>query len=206
MRSNNCVIKRGGVGLENILSEVEKVSAYNALPRKEALRLRLLAEELVGMLPDLVNNFEGVFWAQNIDDLYELHVELALTQMSREKKDSILSVSASGKNAAAKGFMGKIREIAENMLLGADEANRGMFAYQNAYDYSTDLQYSSAWTLESYTEQFYRDERSTIAKARQEQGNDEREQLERSIVARLADDVIVGVRGKSVDIIIKKKF
>lgn len=206
MRSNNCVIKRGGVGLENILSEVEKVSTYNALPRKEALRLRLLAEELVGMLPGLVNNFEGVFWAQNIDNLYELHVELSLTQMSREKKEEILSVSASGKNAAASGFMGKIREVAQNMLLGAEEANAGMPAFQSTYDYSTDLNYSYAWTLERYSDQYYRDEMRTAAQARQEEGVEEKEQLERSIVARLADDVVVGVRGKSVDIIIKKKF
>ena len=35
---------------------------------------------------------------------------------------------------------------------------------------------------------------------------DEWDQLEKSIVTRLADDVIVGVRGKKAEIIIKKKF
>jgi hypothetical protein len=35
---------------------------------------------------------------------------------------------------------------------------------------------------------------------------DEWDQLEKSIVAKLADGVIVGVKGKKVDIIIKKEF
>lgn len=35
---------------------------------------------------------------------------------------------------------------------------------------------------------------------------DEWDHLDKSIVARLADDVIVGVRSKKVEIIIKKKF
>ena len=72
MKSNACVVKRGGLGLEKILTEVEKVTAYNGLQKKEALRLRLLAEELVGMLPELVKNFEGCFWLQNDEKKYEL--------------------------------------------------------------------------------------------------------------------------------------
>ena len=35
---------------------------------------------------------------------------------------------------------------------------------------------------------------------------DEYAELERSIVAKLADDIIVGVRGKNVEIVVKKSF
>ena len=59
MKSNVCVVKKGGIGLDSILTEVEKVTSYNQMQKKEALRLRLLVEELVGMLPSLVENFEG---------------------------------------------------------------------------------------------------------------------------------------------------
>ena len=45
MKSNICVVEKGGLGLENILWEVEKVTKYNEMPEKEALRLRLLAED-----------------------------------------------------------------------------------------------------------------------------------------------------------------
>ena len=33
MKSNICAIKRGGLGLENILTEVEKVTNYNSLDK-----------------------------------------------------------------------------------------------------------------------------------------------------------------------------
>lgn len=196
MKSNACVIEKGGRGLENILSEVEKVTAYNELPHKEALRLRLLAEELTGMLPELVNHFDGVFWLQNDEKKYELHVELSVAGMSKEVKDSLIAVSAAKKNAAATGFMGRVREIAENMLLRSEDSDYAFDSYQYMYDYSLDLHYSYAWSLDRY-----------VANNRDAAKKDaEWDQLEKSIVAKLADDVIVGVRGSKVDIIIKKEF
>ena len=199
MKSNICVVKRGGLGLENILTEVEKVTAYNGLNKKEALRLRLLAEELVGMLPELIKNFEGCFWLQNNENQYELHVELSVGGLSKEKKEQLIAVSASKKNAAASGFMGKIRDVAENMLLFSDEPSRDYF-FEGEYLYGygvADIHYTYAWSLENYIEQQQKIEKKPV---------DEWDQLEKSIVAKLADDVIVGVCGKKVEIIIKKKF
>ena len=198
MKSNICVIKRGGLGLENILTEVDKVTKYNSLDKKEALRLRLLAEELVGMLPGLVKNFDGCFWLQNDERKYELHVELSVEGLSKEKKEQLISVSASNKNAAASGFMGKIRDIAENMLLFSDDPSRTHFLeadFLYGCD-AADFHYSYAWSLDYYMEK---------QRVKKDSGN-EWDELEKSIVAKLADDVIVGVRGKNVEIIIKKEF
>lgn len=198
MKSNVCVISQGGLGLENILLEVEKVTEYNGLQKKEALRLRLLAEELVGMLRGLVKNFEGRFWIQNNKDLYELHAELSVENLSKDKKESLIAVSANKKNAAASSFMGKIRDIAENMLLFADDVNLGGGAgIDYLYDYNVvDANFTYVWTLEHYTKQ----------QEKSDEPNEVWDQLEKSIVAKLADDVIVGVRGKKVEIIIKKEF
>ena len=198
MKSNICVIERGGLGLENILTETEKVAEYNGLNKKEALRLRLLAEELVGMLPELIKNFEGCFWLQNNENLYELHVELSVGSLSVEKKEQLISISASKKNAAASGFMGKIRDIAEKMLLFSDEPSRNSFLeneYLYGYD-AADVHYNYAWSLDNYIEQ----------QRGEKKPENEWDQLEKSIVAKIADDVIVGVRGKKVEIIIKKQF
>lgn len=199
MKSNVCIIKKGGVGIDSILSEVEKVASYNGLEKKQALRLRLLAEELVGMLPELVKNFDGCFWMQNNGNKYELHVELSVDSISIENKQALIAVSASKKNAAAGGFMGRICEIAENMLLYSKEMGEKSFGtYDYLYDYGGyDYRYSCAWTLDNYT--------SKREEIREEKSEDW-DQLEKSIVAKLADDVIVGVRGKNVDIIIVKEF
>lgn len=199
MKSNICAIKKGGIGLESILTEVEKVAAYNGLPKKETLRLCLLAEELTGMLPELVRNFDGCFWLQNDETKYELHVELSVETLTKEKKQALIAVSAKKKNAAAAGFMGKIREITENMLLYSDETGAAYFASQEYMsDYgASDFHYTYAWTLDHYVAQ---------QKERSADNEEEWDQLEKSIVAKLADDVIVGVRGRKVEIIIKKEF
>lgn len=194
MKSNVCIVEKGGLGLENILTEVEKVTDYNGLQGKEALRLRLLAEELVGMLPELVNNFEGCFWLQNDKNRYELHVELSVEKLSREGKEALIAVSANRKNSAALSFMGKIRDVAENMLLFSEAPTDS--DYLCDYD-NVDVHYTYVWTLEHYMKQ---------QKERLTDYSEDWDELEKSIVAKLADDVIVGVRGKKVEIIIKKEF
>lgn len=197
MKSNICTIKKGGICHESILTEVEKLAVYNGLSKKEALRLRLLAEELTGMLPELVANFDGHFWMENNENKYELHTEFFVDSLKAEEKQALIDVSARKKNAAASGFMGKIREIAENMLLYPEEPKH---LYANEYLHGcniVDVSYSYAWTLEHYIGQ-QKDNASYNAA--------EWDQLEKSIVAKLADDVIVGVKGRRVEIVIKKEF
>jgi hypothetical protein len=183
------------------MAEVEKVTAYNGLAKKEALRLRLLAEELTGMLRELVNNFEGCFWLQNEEKKYELHAEFSVYDMSMEEKQALIDLSATKKNAAVSGFMSRIREIAENMLLYSQESGvpLGCFA---SYDYLNDyslagVHYAYAWTLDNYIAQ---------QKEKPVNKSEDWDRLEQSIVANLADDVIVGVKGQRVAIVIKKDF
>ena len=206
MKSNICKLNKDLTCLEAVLSEVEKVTAYNGLEDKKALRLRLLAEELCGMLPGLIENFSGDFWAENDGDNYELHVELKAEDMSIELRDELISVSKSGKNAAAKGIMGKIRAVAETMLLTACDPTlsvpAGEFYDYNSYNMglgyidptiAVETGYAYSWSLYNY-------------KSAVEEKEDEYAELERSIVAKLADDIVVGVRGNNVEIVVKKSF
>ena len=71
MKSNICKLNEDLACLEEVLAEVEKVTTYNGLEDKKALRIRLLAEELCGMLPGLINNFSGKFWAENDGEDYQ---------------------------------------------------------------------------------------------------------------------------------------
>ena len=208
MKSNVCELNNDLTCLEAVLNEVEKVTTYNGLEEKKALRLRLLAEELCGMLPGLIKNFSGNFWAENDADNYEFHVELKADDMNIELKDELISVSKSGKNAAAKGIMGKIRVVAETMLLAAfdpdiapipvDREYQDYNGFNMAFGYidqtiAYETGYVYSWSLYNY-------------KTAVEEKEDEYAELERSIVAKLADDIIVGVRGKKVEIVVKKSF
>lgn len=209
MKSNICNLSKDLKCLEAVLAEVEKVTSYNELEQKSALRLRLLAEELCGMLPGLVDKFYGKFWAENDGNNYELHVELKSDGMSLEMRDEILSVSKSGKNAAAKGIMGKIRAIAETMLLAAFDPTLSIPVLEGEYyDFAGynmgfgyidssmmgETEYAYSWSLYNYK------------MAVEEKEEDAYGELERSIVAKLADDIIVGVRGDNVEIVVKKAF
>ena len=186
---------------------MEKVTTYNGLEHKKALRLRLLAEELCGMLPELIENFSGEFWAENNGDDYELHVELKADDMNIDLRDELISVSKSGKNDAAKGVMGKIRAVAETMLLAASDPTLQTLPAGEFYDYhgynigfgyidptiAVETGYIYSWSLFNY-------------KTAVEEKEDEYAELERSIVAKIADDIIVGVHGKNVEIVVKKSF
>ena len=208
MKSNICKLNEELTCLKVVLAEVEKVTTYNGLEDKKALRIRLLAEELCGMFPGLIENFSGEFWAENDGDDYELHVELKADDMNIDLIDELISVSKSGKNAAAKGIMGKIRAVAESMLLvAADPTLQMPLTAGEYYDYhgfnmgfgyidptiAVETGYIYSWSLFNY-------------KTAVEEKKDEYAELERSIVAKLADDIIVGVRGKNVEIVVKKSF
>ena len=91
MKSNICKLNEDLTCLGTVLAEVEKVTKYNGLEDKKALRLRLLAEELCGMLPGLIENFSGKFWAENDGEAYELHVELKADDMNMDLRDELIS-------------------------------------------------------------------------------------------------------------------
>ena len=207
MKSNICNLNKNLACLEAVLNEVEKVTAYNGLEDKSALRLRLLAEELCGMLGGLVDKFSGEFWAENDGNAYELHVKLKADDMTLDLRDELISVSKSGKNAAAKGIMGKIRAVAETMLLAATDSDfsvpvGGFYDYHGyniGYGYidpaaAMETGYAYSWSLCNYKSAVEENEEDAYA------------ELERSIVAKLADDIVVGVSGRDVEILVKKVF
>ena len=56
MKSNVCKIENGTKDLDAILKESEKVAVYNDLTRKQSLQLRLICEEIDGMLPNIISD------------------------------------------------------------------------------------------------------------------------------------------------------
>jgi hypothetical protein len=98
MKSNIYKLNKEFTNFEEILKEVEKVANYNNLEKRNFLRLRLLTEELIGILKVLVKELEGEFWLENNEQNYELHVELEAETMTYEKREALIDISKSGKN------------------------------------------------------------------------------------------------------------
>ena len=198
MKSNVCKIENGTKDLEAILSESERVAKYNGLNEKQTLQLRLLCEEIDGMLPNIIDDFEGDLWIDFEDGMCKVNVSIKIPEFNAKKKEELIGIAKDKKNAAAVGIVGKIRDIVEDFFLseGASESlNSSSAVFGLATGYSEGVNYSHLWTLEQY--------RSKVGK---EECREDWDELEKSVIASVADDVIVGIKGKQADIIIVKKF
>ena len=198
MRSNVCKIENGTRDLAAILQESERVAEYNRLTDKQTLQLRLLCEEVDGMLPNIIDEFEGELWIDYEDGVCKVNVSIKIPEFNVSKKDELISIAKNKKNAAAVGIVGKIRNAIEDFLLNEEAMSAfdvSATTFSVSTGYSEGINYAYLWTLDQY--------RNSVKKEEQSDAWDE---LEKSVIASVADDVIVGVKGKRADIVIVKKF
>ena len=198
MKSNVCKIEKGTKDLAAILKESERVAEYNGLTHKQTLQLRLLCEEIDGMLPNLIDDFDGELWIDYEAGVCKITVSINIPEFNVTKKDELIGIAKNKQNAAAVGIVGKIRNAIENFFLNDDavgsyEVSAGAFYLTSAYTERVD--YTYFWTLDQY--------RTTV---KREEKAEDWDELEKSVIASVADDVIVGIKGKRADIIIVKKF
>ena len=198
MRSNVCKIEKGTKDLDAILAESERVAAYNGLNHKQTLQLRLLCEEIDGMLPNIIEDFDGELWIDFEDGVCKVNVSVRIPELNADKKDALIAIAGNKKNAAAVGVVGRIRDAIENFFLDEESTealavSSGVFGLGTGYSEGVD--YAYLWSLEEY--------RNSVKQEEQAEAWDE---LERSVIASVADDVTVGVKGRQAQIVIVKKF
>lgn len=200
MKTEVCKLKGKGNDFSLVEKVAEKTAVYNALDKKQGLQLRLLSEELVGMLPELLDRYSGEFWIENEGNNFEIHAKVTSAVYNSEERSKVMSISSSGKNVATVGFMGKVRSIVDAMLLSMAETDPMVMppVMDRYYVDSLSEAMLSTWSLEGY--------RMEIQQAEETKRKECWDELEKSIVANLADDVIVGIDGREVNIVIKKKF
>ena len=199
MKSNVCLLTQNASFDQDILHEIEKTAKYNGLDSKSTLRLTLLSEELIGMLPNLAETSDGQFWVENEDQAYSLHALFTMVDRTLATDDTLLALSSTGKNAAAKGVVGKIRSFIDRITLpegGAFFRDYAIFS-SGMIDYG--MGYAHCWSLNQYT-------LKVMAQEQSEEKEDAWDELEKSVITKLADDVIVGIQGSQVEIIVKKTF
>ena len=196
MISNKCKIENGTMDLAVILKESDKVAVYNGLDSKQTLQLRLLCEELDGMLPNIIDTFNGDFWIEFEDGVCKVNASIDILEFSADKKEALIEIAKSKKNASAVGIVGKIRSAIETLFLDKDAFENCDMAmlFNEGIKYSVGMEALDSWNLNNY--------RNVVKKENVEDWDE----LEKSIIANLADDVIVGVKGKKANIVIVKKF
>jgi hypothetical protein len=178
MKSDVIHVTNKGAGFDEALAQAEAVARFRDLNRDSALYLRLLTEEMMGMMRALTGEREAAFWidSRGGDGALGLHLQVK-TLMNAEMRKKLLSASTGGFNAAASGFIGKLRDLFESATEPASQ--------EMAEDLKNGI-YSSA-------------EESGMSK-------EDWDELEKSIVADIADDVQIAITGNNVEMIITKKF
>lgn len=200
MKTDVIVVSSKGSQIEKALNQVDKVAAYKDLTGKNALHLRLLTEEMMGLMRSITGEAEGRFWIEDENDVYELHLQVA-TRMNSAKRDQLLSTSSSGKNESAKGLMGRLRDFIDR---GADEDIAGLTSpllLNSTFEHSTTPTLDWEWSMVEYEDalsaRIRRDEAAAL---------EAWDELEKSVVARVADDVKVSIKGRKVEMTIVKKM
>ena len=126
MQTNKITIDRNGRGREEILEEASKYAVYNDLDKKTAFHIRLLAEEVMGMIAAISEDFDADIWLETTPErICQLHLTVH-TDMDYNKRKQLMEVSSSGKNISVSGFMAKVGEFIRNSLFKIDE-----IAYRN---------------------------------------------------------------------------
>ncbi|MBR4895727.1 MAG: hypothetical protein IKZ41_04805 [Clostridia bacterium] len=201
MKSDVIHVTNEGAGFDEALAQAEAVARFRQIEGKGALHLRLLTEEMLGMMRAMTGERDADFWIDDADGTIDLHLAVKMP-MTAETREKLLSVTTDGTNSAAKGVTGKLRDLVERFLEPEndripDDLFTGMdYAYSGGDFGTLSVAAAGLWSMNRYR---------TAA----EEGRTPREdwdELEKSVVARLADDVKIGIAGRNVEMIISKKF
>ena len=200
MKTDMIVVSSRGSQMEKALDQAEKVAAYKGLSGKNALHLRLLTEEMMGMMRSITGETEGVFWIEDENDVYRLHLQVT-TRMDSDKRTQLLSAASSGRNESARGLMGKLRDFFDR---GADEdvvAITSPLILPGMYEESSLPTMDWEWSMMRYEEAL-----APSVQRQEKEALEAWDELEKSVVARVADDVKVSIRGRTVEMTLEKKM
>ena len=201
MKTDVITVSSRGSQMETALAQVEKVAAYKGLSQKNTLHLRLLTEEMMGMMRSITGETKGWFWIEDEDNIFQLHLQVE-TRMTSAKRDELLAASTTGKNESARGLMGWLRDFFDR---SADEdvaAVSSPLMMPDMYEhYSGSPSLDWEWSMSRYQEE--------LAPRVQNQDKNALEawdQMEKSVVSHVADEVKVAIRGQMTEMVIYKKI
>ena len=180
VRSSIVNVTSSGRNEDDALAMTERLSADSGLAKNDRLHLRLLAEELISLLQSAKGDLAAEYYLEVSGQDYELHLN-ADVELTPEMKNIFIS-SRSKDGNETKGLMGRIRQIVGSALISKKES-------------------TISWSLNDYRREI---EQELKSKDNESLGTGD--ELEKSIIANLADDVKVKIDGNNVEITVYKKF
>ena len=167
---------------------------------KDALHLRLLTEEMAGMMKSITGATDGCFWIDEENNEYSLHLQVQ-TRLSSDKREKLLAASTTGKNESARGLMGRLRDFFD---WGTDEdfeAFSSPLLLPDMLEQSTSPTLDWEWSMARYERALY-----TRVEQNDFSAKEAWDELEQSVVKNVADDWKVAIRSGCVEMIIIKKI
>ena len=201
MKSDVIHVTNEGEGFDRALLQAEATARFADLDHRSTLHLRLLTEEMMGMMRALTGEREADFWIESEDGTVCLHL-CVTTPMNAEMRRKLLAASTSGENSAVKGVMGKIRDLFEQFIepengsLPVDLVTGMDYAYSGGDFGSLSVAAAGLWSMNRYM--------AAVKEGRTPA--EDWDELEKSVVSKLADDVKIGISGQDVEMVISKKF
>ncbi|MCR5627621.1 MAG: hypothetical protein K6F99_09895 [Lachnospiraceae bacterium] len=209
MKTDELSIEDLSVDTDKVLQEAEAFCKYNKFSEKDTRRIRLITEEALGLLRALTKTHTGVMYFEKKKNICKVHISV-LADVNIENREQFLSVSKSGKNTASKGLLGKIREIIELSFMntGDEELDKALQGGVCSVPYvPIDLAGSASaaqmdavnyWSLTKYNEELEK------KKDKDSESKEAWDELEKSVLNNIADDVNIGItKGRVVIEIIK---
>ena len=193
MKTEKIVVSSKGRGMDAALAQVDQTASHMGLSPREALHMRLLVEEMMNMVRSIIGDLEGKFWIEIEDKAYQLYLQMA-SVLGTEQRKQLISASTSGQNEAHRGIMGKIRAFFEPMPIEDTPAYLAGTIVRG--DENDDLN----WSMEAYRE------RLLNRKDASDEAQEEWDELEKSVVSHIADNVTVSIRNYNVELMIYKKL
>lgn len=191
----------GAEGQETALRQAEKTAVYQELSPKGALHLRLLTEEMMGLMRTVTGAPDAQFWIENEDGEYRLHLKVE-TLLSTEKKEKLIAASTTGRNESARGIMGRLRSFFD---WGGDEdslaAYGGPLGMPDMFEGSSSPMLDWEWSMTRYERALQAGAEQGDARAREAW-----DELEMSVVKHVADEIKVYIRSNSAEMVILKKL
>lgn len=193
MKSDVLVFNDSSKSVASGIELAARTAAYCHYDKKNASYLELLTEEFIALARQLLDDFAAELWIEADEDGFEIHLS-ANTDVSQERREELLKMATSGKNEFAKGFMGKLRQVFEVYLYsnGASDASNAIYMpYMDGMMGHVNMGVMSDWSLIQYQNSV-------------DNKKEEWDELEKSVVAKLADDITVGVKNNKVQLVLKK--
>ena len=177
MKSEVIMIDNHGVGFSEAVEQTRHFcESCDGMSDKEILQLQLISEEMLSLARSITGEMRASFWIESNGTEIEFHMTTK-TVMDKEKRGLLIMSATSMRNEAAKGFLGKLRDVFEQAM--ASEPNRAGEAVP--YELRGDVAYPLYET-------------------------EEWDGYERSILRRLADNVKISIRGRTVEMTVCKRL